>query len=148
MTRTEGIGSIPGFTVRNNIVPQVPLTISVQQAVALMMGYAYGQAVVLRSSPSGVLYVAEPRIVDVFHWTAAGANAPFQGEDIACTQVLCIGHPDNAGMVWVAARRAAATTDSIPLAKNVTFTFSVENLNELHALIVTATEKLIVAYSL
>ena len=139
---------IPGFTVRGGVPFPIPLSSMIQQSVALMMGYTYGSGVVLRSSPSGILYVAEPRICDVFHWTATGAGATFQGDYKQCTQIMCIGHPDNVDLVWIAPRKTATANNGIPIEAKQSVTLSVENLNELNALIVANGEKLIVAYSL
>ena len=139
---------VPGFTVRGTLPFPIPMTTMIQQSLAMMLGYTYGEGVVLRASPSGILYVAEPRISDVFHWTAGGAGATFKGDKKACTQIMCIGHPDNADLVWIAPRKTASATNGIPIAKNQSVTLSVENLDELNALIVANGEKLIVAYSL
>lgn len=139
---------IPGITFRQGIPLSVPLSVQIQQAVSLLLGYTYGEGVVLRASPSGILYVAEPRLSDILHVTASGDDEAWQGQTLLCTQVMCMAHPDNTGRIWVAARRAASDADSIPLDKTNTWTFSVENLNEIHALIETTDDKLIVAYSL
>jgi len=139
---------IPGFTVRGGSPLAIPISTVIQQAVSLLMGYTYSEAIPLRASPAGILYVAEPRISDVEHWQATGANYTKQGDYKLCTQVLCIGHPDNTGLVWVAPRKTATADNGIPLAKNESITLSVENLAELNALIVVNGEKLIVAYSL
>lgn len=138
---------IPGFTVRGGVPFPIPLSTVIQQSIALMMGYTYGEGVVLRASPSGILYVAEPRISNVFHWTAGGANAVFQGDYKQCTQIMCVGHPDNTGLCWITPRQTATINNGIPVAASQSVTLSVENLSELNALIVNNGEKLIVAYS-
>lgn len=137
-----------GLSSRSPLPPQSPLSDYVQQALSLIMGYTYSETVPLRASPAGILYVAEPRISDVFQWTSVGASESHQGANILCTQVMCVAHPANTGYVWVRPRSAATTANAIPLEKGQHWTFSVENLNELYALIAALGDTLIVAYSL
>ena len=137
-----------GLSNRSPLPPMSPLSDYVQQSLAVLLGYTYGETVPLRSSPSGVLYVAEPRITDIFTWKAAAIDEYHQGSNLPCTQVMCLAHPDNTGRIWLAARRLPTVTDSIPLDKTQSWTFSVENLNELQALIKVANDQLVVAYSL
>jgi len=86
--------------------------------------------------------------VDVFHWTAAAPNTPKQGDNIACTEVLCTAHPDNTGRIWVRTRSTAAANNGFPLDAGDSIGFSVENLSDLYALIVANGDTLIVGYSL
>jgi len=118
------------------------------QTLTLLLGYNDAKRVLLRASPNGILFTSSPRLVDVFHWTATTANAAKQGDNIPCTEVLCMGHPSNGDTVWVRTRKTATVDNAIPLAKNDVMVFSVNNLNELYALIVADTERLIVGYTL
>ena len=88
------------------------------------------------------------KINDIEHFTGSGANDEQQGSDIACSELLCMGHPDNAGRVWVRTGSEAATVNNAwPLDAGETFSFAAANLNELNMLIVVDGEKLIVAYA-
>ena len=118
------------------------------QTLALIMAYANNVRVLLKASPSGVQYTAGPRLTDVFHWTAAAPNTAKQGDNIICTEVLCMAHPDNTGRIWVRTRVAATTANGFPLEAGEVIGFSVENLMELRALIVANGDTLIVGYSL
>lgn len=134
--------------IRPPLPSQIPVSDEVMQTIALLLGYCRGERIVLQASPAGILYAASPRLVDVFHWTAAAPNAAKQGDNIVCTEIICIGHPDNGSKVWVRTGKAATTANAIPLDAGDVVGFSVENLSDLHALIVANTERLIVGYSL
>lgn len=133
------------------IVPPWPSQITVDdrigQTLAMLIGLSYNEAVPLHASPSGVLYQATPRIAEIEHWTATGANQTFTGSDVVSTSVLCLAHPDNSGRVWVRPRIAATVNNAVPLEGGAIAGFTVENLNWLHALIVVSGDTLIVAYS-
>jgi hypothetical protein len=136
------------LSLRPSLPSQIPVAEQVQQTLALMLGLVPGERIPLRCSPSGIMYTASPRLTDVLHWTAAGANEPRQGDNIMATEVICESHPDNTGRIWVRTRIAAASNNAFPLDKGDVIGFSVENLSELRALIVTAGDTLIVGYSL
>lgn len=141
-------GLSQGMTVRPPMPPGAPLSDYVQQSIALLLGYTYGETVVLHASPAGVLYVAEPRVSDTFQWTAVGDNESHHGDDIQATQVLLVAGPDNTGNIYIRTRTAATTANSVVLGKGMSMTLSVENLNELHVLIAKTGDTLCVMYSL
>jgi hypothetical protein len=148
MTKSNIPGLGHALSVKPPLPPNVQVSDFVQQTLALLLGFTYGETVALRSSPGGVLYTASPRLNDVEHWTATGANWTHQGNNVQCTEILCMGHHDNTGLVWVRTRAVATANNAFPLAKGDVMGFSVENLDELQALIVVNGEKLIVGYSL
>lgn len=84
---------------------------------------------------------------DIEHFTGSGANDEQQGSDIACTEILVMAHPDNAGRVWVRTDEVATVNNAWPLEAGEIFSFNVDNLSDLQMLIVTSGEKLIVAYA-
>jgi hypothetical protein len=59
-----------------------------------------------------------------------------------------MAHPDNTGRIWVRTNKAATVTNAFPLDKGDVFTFTVDNLNKLFALIAAIGETLIVGYSM
>jgi len=134
--------------LRPPLPSQIPVSDELRQTLALLLGYHQGDRIPLACSPSGILYTASPRLVDVFHWTAAAPNTSKQGDNIACTEVLCTAHPDNTGRIWVRTRSTAAANNAFPLDKGDPIGFSIENLSELFALIVANGDTLIVGYSL
>ena len=134
--------------IRPPLPSQIPVAEQLVQTLAQLLGYHNGERVVLKASPSGILYNASPALTDVFHWTAAAPNEAKHGLNIVATEVLCIAHPDNTGKVWVRTKKAATVDNAIPLDAGDMIGFSVENLQDLHALMVVNGEKLIVGYSL
>lgn len=141
-------GLSQGMTVRPPLPPGAPLSDYVQQAIALLLGYTYGETVVLHASPAGVLYVAEPRVSDTFQWTAVGDAESHQGDDLQATQVLLVASPNNTDSIYVRTRTAATSVNSVVLGKGMSMTLSVENLNELRVLIAKTGDTLCVMYSL
>jgi hypothetical protein len=136
------------LTMRPPMPPSIPLSDYVQQALCLLLGYSYGDTVVCHASPGGVLYTTSPRLSDIVVWTAVGDNEAHQGTDIVATELLIRAAMANTDIVYVRTRTAANTGNSYPLAKGEVINFSVENLNELRALIAKTGDKLIVGYSL
>lgn len=126
----------------------VTVSDDIRQTLAQILGYFENQRVLLKSSPSGVLATASPRLVDVVHYTATAPNAAKQGAELPCTELLCMAHPDNTGRIWVRTMKTAAANNAFPLDKGDVVGFSVENLNQMYALIVANGDTLIVGYSL
>lgn len=120
----------------------------IRQTLAQILGYFENQRVLLKASPSGVLAVASPRLANVVHYTATAPNAAKQGAELPCTELLCMAHPDNTGRIWVRTMTTAAANNAFPLDKGDIVGFSVENLNQMYALIVANGDTLIVGYSL
>lgn len=137
-----------GLRLHPPLPSQIPVSDELRQTLALLLGYHQGDRLPLACSPSGILFTTSPRLVDVFQWTAAAPNADKQGDNIVCTELLCMAHPDNTGRIWVRTKTAAAANNAFPLDKGDPIGFSVENLSELRALIVANGDTLIVGYSL
>jgi hypothetical protein len=127
---------------------QPPVDDRIQQILALLLGYSRRERVPLSCSPNGILHTASPALTDVVHYTAVGPNEAQQGDNVACTEILCMAHPDNAGKIWVRTRKGALSTNAFPLDAGDVIGFSAENLADLHALTITTGDTLIVGYSL
>jgi hypothetical protein len=91
--------------------------------------------------------VVGAKIQDIEHYTGSGADDTKQGNDVACSEIMCMGHPDNTGKVWVRTNITATTDNAWPLDAGEVINFDVANLNELRMLIVADGESLIVAYA-
>lgn len=100
-----------------------------------------------RGHPSGCIATASMRIRDIFHVTATDANHDYQGTDIKCTEVMIMGHPDNAGRVWVKNDEGATNANGWPLGASDSVVLSIETLLNLHLRIENDTEKAIIAYT-
>lgn len=118
------------------------------QSLASIMGYATNQRVLLKASASGILYTTTPRISDIIQRKAVGDNEAWQGPDLPCSAVLIRCALANTDNVYVTVRKTATTANSLPMQKGEWVIFSVENLNEVRALIAKTNDILVVMYSL
>jgi hypothetical protein len=123
------------------------LSKDVQQTLSLLAGFVKNKRVLLKASPGGILETTSARLQDIKHYTADQDNYVKQGHDIPCSEIMVMAHPDNSGKVWVRTLTAATTSNSWPLAAGEVINFAVDNVRDLRMLIVTDTEKLIVAYT-
>ena len=125
----------------------IELSEDMQQVLSLLTGFSKNRRIVLQSSPVGALRVTSARLIDVIHYTATEDNFTTQGSEVPCSEVMCMGHPDNKEFVWVRTLSTAEVTNSWPLGPGDVKNFSVDNLRDLQMLIVADTEKLIVSYA-
>ncbi len=75
---------------------------------------------------------------------AAGVN--IVGGDNPCSRALLRSHPDNAGVIWVNCKEAAAEGSCWPLSIGDGIEFSLKNTNEINALLMSGGDKLTVIY--
>lgn len=126
----------------------IELSKDMQQVLSTLTAFWHNQRVLLKASPTGVLFTTSPQLEDILHATGVGANDTYQGKDVKCSEVMVMGHPDNTGKIWARSKIVATVDNAWPLAANDVVGFSITNLNMLHLLIVTASEKAIIAYTL
>ncbi|KKN03555.1 hypothetical protein LCGC14_1106470 [marine sediment metagenome] len=135
-----------------NLTPEsergVDLDVGMKQVMAVLTAYFQDKRVTLRASPGGVLYVCNSELGDIFHVPATSGNFLYTGGDIQCSEVMVMGHPDNTGKVWAKSKVVATVDNAWPLAAGEVIKFSITNLNMLRLLIVTNTEKAIIAYTM
>ena len=125
----------------------IELSEDMQQVLSLLTGFSKNRRIVLQSSPVGALRVTSARLIDVKHFTADQDDYTTQGDDVPCSEVMCMGHPSNTGKVWVRTLAEATTSNSWPLGPGESMNMSVDNFRDLQMLIALDTEKLIVAYA-
>lgn len=125
----------------------IQLSDDMQQVLSLLTGFSKNKRIVLESSPVGALRTTSARIIDILHFTASGGNDTQNGPDVPCSEVMCMGHPDNGGLIWVRNLSTATTSNAWPLAAGQVVNISVDNCRDLQMLLVVDTEKLIVAYA-
>ena len=125
----------------------IELSENMQQVLSVLTGFVKNKRVLLKASPGGVLETTSSRLQDIEHFTADQDNYTKKGDDIPCSEIMVMAHPDNTGKVWVRTMTDATTANSWPLAAGEVINFAVDNLRDLRMLIVTDTEKLIVAYT-
>jgi hypothetical protein len=131
-----------------NLTPEaqgVELSEVMQQALSLLAVFNKNQRIIVKGSPVGALRTTSSRIQDIKHITGTGANDEVQGTDIPCSEVMCMGHPDNTGKVWVRSLVTATVNNAWPLGAGEVVNISVDNYRDLQGLIVVDGEKLICA---
>lgn len=144
---------IPELNLQPPITGKVRLSEDMQQTLAMVCGYFNGKRKLLDCSESGVLQTVNPRINDLWGATSTGAASTKQGNDIACNEVMILGHPDNDTTIWVRPHSVyvpAGDEANIawPVKANGIVGFTVSNLNQLWFYFVGATDKIIVAYTM
>ena len=146
-----GLNDSPVKMPELNLIPEsergIELDKGMKQVMALLTAYWREQRVTLRSTPSGALFVTNPQIKDIVHVLADEANYVYQGDDIACSEVMIMGHPSNGDTIWVRPHKIATVNNAWPLLKYDVMSFTITNLSMLHILIDTDTERAIVAYT-
>lgn len=139
--------NIPELNLKPPLDGKIRLSADMQQTLALLTAYGDNERKLLRASESGVLNVAEPRIKDIKHYTGSGANDTQTGDNIPCTECMVMGHPDNAGTIWVRPDKTAAVDNAWPLAAWDIKKFTLDNLKQLNMLMVVSGDIVIVAYT-
>ena len=138
---------VPELNLQGEQDKGIELSEDMQQVLSLLTGFSKNRRIVLQSSPVGALRVTSARLIDVVHYTADEPDDTIQGDDVPCSEVMCMGHPANSGKVWVRTLSTAELTNSWPLGAGEVWTASVDNLRDLRMLIVEDTETLIVSYA-
>jgi len=138
---------IEDLLLRPEMAGRIRLSDDMQQTLAALTGYDGVSRRLLRCSQSGVLRTSTPRIKDILHVTGSGANDEWQGTDVKATEVLVMGHPDNTGLIWIKNDEIATANNGWPLGSGDIMSITVDNLNNLHILIVVDAEIAIMAYS-
>ena len=139
--------TIPELNLKPPIDGKVRLSEDMQQTLALLCAMGISKRIPLVCSESGVFNVAEPRIKDVKHYTGVGANDTQTGDNVACTECLVMGHPDNTGTVWIRPYKTASVDNAWPLAAWDIQRFTLDNLKQLNMLMVVDGDIVIVAYT-
>jgi len=126
----------------------IELDKGMKQVMSLLTAYWREQRVTLKCSPSGVLFVSSSQVGDIIHYPAADNNDLYQGDNIACSEVMVMGHPANGNTIWVRTHKVATVDNAWPLLKKEVVSFTITNLNMLHILIPVKTERVIIAYTI
>ncbi len=121
------------------------LSKDMQQVLSLLTAFNKNKRIIVKASAVGAIRITSSRIQDIKHVPGVGANDTVQGTDIPCSEVMCMGHPDNTGKVWVRSLATATTSNAWPLGAGEVVNISVDNYRDLHGLIVVDKEVLICA---
>lgn len=141
---------IPELNLQPPITGKVKLSPDMQQTLALLCAMGNSQRILLRASESGNLIIDRPVIEDIVILTGAipdgETDSIAQGTNTPCTMAMVMAYPDNTDTVWVRPNAAPDATHKWPLQKWDMVKFYVNNLNRLHFLFDTDSEKVIIAY--
>lgn len=129
------------------IVGMINLTQDMQQSLSLMTAYDGIQRQLLKCTPTGTLYTASARVKGILNITGVGTNDDWQGDDIKTSEVLIKANPDNTGRVWINVDAAAGVDTGHPLDAGDFIQFTINNLHNLHLLIVVSGEKASIIYT-
>jgi len=138
---------IPALNLKPPIDGKVRLSADMQQTLALLVGYGVNKRILLRTSELGILNVTSARIKDIVHYTRDGATEEIQGDSVACSEIIVIGHPDNTGKIWVRTDVVATVDNAVPLDAKDRVGFSVNNLADLQLFVAVDGETAIVMYA-
>lgn len=135
-----------------NLMPEpeggIELSKDMQQVLSLLTGFWRNKRTLLKSSPSGVLFTSSPQIKDIIHVNGVAVAFTYKGDDIECSEVLIMGHPDNVGTIWVKPHALALATNAWPLTKSEVVGLGITNLNMLNLLFANVTDTAIIAYTM
>ena len=129
------------------LVGKPKMSEDLQQTVALLVGWDGATRRLIGVSPSGVLYVASPRVKGILNILADQTSYTWQGADILTSEVLIRAKPTNSGRIWVNVGAAGAVDTGYPLDSGEWVRFSINNLHSLHLFIAVDTERAIVIYT-
>lgn len=137
-------GDLP---LKPEISGKVRVSDDVQQTLATLLGWDGSSRRLLRCALSGVLQVTSPQVRRIYHVGGGGAGSIVTFGNIPTSEVMIRGHPSNGDLIWVALGQTPTSANGWPLSTNDNIVLSVDNLNRLQILIVTATEQAIITYT-
>lgn len=147
MGNPDGPVKMPEF----NVIPEtdrgIELEKGMKQVMSLLTAYWREKRVTLQATPSGMLFVGSSQVGDIFHELAITPNHLYNGANIACSEVMVMGHPSNGNTIWARTHKVATVDNAWPLLKKEVISFTITNLNLLHIRIVTDTERAIILYT-
>lgn len=138
---------IEDLKLKPEITGRIKLSDDMQQTLASLVGYDGTARRLLRCSSRGILSVKTPRIAGIINTEAQVANYDMQLSSKPASEVMIMGHPDNAGLIWVKNDDTADEDVGWPVAKSGVVSFSIDNLNNINLNIPTAGDRAIIAYS-
>lgn len=118
-----------------------------QQTVALLVGWDETTRRLVNISPTGVLYVASPRVKGILNALSVGTDYELQGDDISVSEVLVRAHPDNTSRIWINIGDTADDNKGYPLDANDWVSFSINNLHTLHFFSALPAQRAILIYT-
>ncbi|MBA7704992.1 hypothetical protein ES703_113816 [subsurface metagenome] len=138
---------IEDLLLKPEMAGRITLSDDMQQTLASLVGYDGVARRLLRSSRSGILYTASPRIHKIVHVARPSDPYVWTGSDIKTTEIMVMGHPSNTGLIWVKNDEAIVAADGWPLGSKEVLNLTLDNLINLNIFFATAGDVAIVAYT-
>lgn len=138
---------IEDLLLKPEMAGRIKLSDDMQQTLASIVGFDGAARRLLRCSNKGTLYTTSPRIANIIHVKRTNGNYAWRGTDIKVSEVMILGHPTNSSLIWVKNDELASDANGWPLAANAVLNMTLDNLLNLHLLIVGDEETAIVAYT-
>lgn len=135
-----------------NLIPEaergIKLDEGMKQVMSLLTAYWREKRVTLKASEGGILYVTQPQVSDIIHVTGIATLFTYQGDDVACSEVMVMSHPDNVLSLWVRPHKIAAANNAWPLDPKEVINLGITNLSMLNLLFGNETDIAIIAYTI
>lgn len=138
---------IPELNLQPPITGKVKLSPDMQQTLAMLCAVGNSQRTLLQASESGILHTGQPTIKDIVIVHTNSDTGKGHGDNITCSQVMIMGHPDNTGNAWVRPYKECDELHKWPLGAKEVVGFSVTNLKQLYFQCDVGGEKIIIAYT-
>ena len=134
--------------IKPPLVGRPRISEDMQQTVALLVGWDETTRRLIRVSPTGVLYVASPRVKGIINELSTGDGDTYQGGDIKTSEVMIRAKPTNSGRVWINVGAAANDNVGYPLDSGEWVSFSINNLHTLYLYFTKAADYAIIVYTI
>lgn len=133
--------------VRPALVGRPEVSDDLQQTIALLSGWDKTTRRLIKCSPSGILFAAEPPVKAILSIQGSVDGNPYQCPDIPTTEVLIKSKTGNAGDIWVNVGAVAADGTGYPLAVGEYVKIALNNLHSLSIFFATAVDYAAIVYS-
>lgn len=133
--------------VRPPLIGRPKISEDIQQTAALLVGWDKITRRLIKCSPSGILFVAEPPVKGILNVQGSVDGNPYQSGFIPTTEVLVRSKPANAGSIWVNVGAVAAADTGYPLLEGEYVRLALNNLHSLSVFFATPADKAIIIYS-
>jgi len=135
-----------------NVIPEtergIELDKGMKQVLSILTAYWREERVTLKASQGGILFVTSPQIRDIIHVNGIATYFTYQGDNIACSEVMVMSHPENVLRVWVKPHVPALATNAWPLDPKDSVGVGITNLSMLNLLFGNETDTAIIAYTM
>lgn len=133
---------------RPPLVGRPRMSDDLQQTIALLTGWDGSTRRLVKVTPSGVVYVASPRVKGITNILSNTTTYNWQGGDVQTSEVLIKADNGNNDDVWVNVGAAAAENSGIILDAGESVVFSINNLHTLHIHIIATAERAILIHTI